>query len=162
MKEKASVRVVIDGSLLADPTAPLVFRAFSGEASVSVSSMDFQKFLNSTGASFESFDFGSLGAKAAAPSPAALSPKDSSKKDAEKEVQMGIMVKKDEDFPTWYSQVLTKTEMLDYYDISGCYILRPWAHSIWKRIQGASFFSNYARLANSFRPQNSLEGKSKI
>lgn len=26
--------------------------------------------------------------------------------------------------------------MLDYYDISGCYILRPWAYKIWKQIQG--------------------------
>lgn len=25
--------------------------------------------------------------------------------------------------------------MLDYYDISGCYILRPWAYKIWKQIQ---------------------------
>lgn len=25
--------------------------------------------------------------------------------------------------------------MLDYYDISGCYILRPWAYSIWEKIQ---------------------------
>lgn len=32
-------------------------------------------------------------------------------------------------------QVLTRSEMLDYYDISGCYILRPWAYSIWKVIQ---------------------------
>ena len=26
--------------------------------------------------------------------------------------------------------------MIDYYDISGCYILRPWAYSIWESIQG--------------------------
>jgi prolyl-tRNA synthetase len=25
--------------------------------------------------------------------------------------------------------------MLDYYDIGGCYILRPWAFGIWERIQ---------------------------
>ena len=28
------------------------------------------------------------------------------------------------------------SEMIDYYDISGCYILRPWAYSIWEQIQG--------------------------
>ena len=27
------------------------------------------------------------------------------------------------------------SEMIDYYDISGCYILRPWAFSIWETIQ---------------------------
>ena len=25
--------------------------------------------------------------------------------------------------------------MIDYYDISGCYILRPWAFSIWEKVQ---------------------------
>ena len=25
--------------------------------------------------------------------------------------------------------------MIEYYEVSGCYILRPWAYSIWERIQ---------------------------
>ena len=25
--------------------------------------------------------------------------------------------------------------MIEYYDISGCYILRPWSYGIWERIQ---------------------------
>lgn len=25
--------------------------------------------------------------------------------------------------------------MLDFYDVSGCYILRPWAYRIWQEIQ---------------------------
>ena len=37
---------------------------------------------------------------------------------------IGIDVAKEEDFPTWYQQVLSKGEMLDYYDVSGCYILK--------------------------------------
>lgn len=37
---------------------------------------------------------------------------------------IGIDVSKEEDFPGWYQQVLTKGEMLDYYDVSGCYILK--------------------------------------
>lgn len=39
------------------------------------------------------------------------------------------------DFASWYQQVITKSEMIDYYDISGCYILRPWSYSIWEQIQ---------------------------
>lgn len=36
-------------------------------------------------------------------------------------------------------------EMIDYYDISGCYILRPWSYSIWEHIR--SFLSdNFKRL----------------
>lgn len=30
---------------------------------------------------------------------------------------------------------MIKGEMLDYYDISGCYILKPWSYGIWKTIQ---------------------------
>lgn len=47
----------------------------------------------------------------------------------------GIEVDKEENFTTWYQQVITRAEMLDYYDISGCYIVRPWSYSIWKNIQ---------------------------
>ena len=25
--------------------------------------------------------------------------------------------------------------MIEYYDISGCYILRPWSYAIWERIK---------------------------
>jgi prolyl-tRNA synthetase len=31
--------------------------------------------------------------------------------------------------------IKTKAEMIDYYDVSGCYVLRPNAFSIWKSIQ---------------------------
>lgn len=37
---------------------------------------------------------------------------------------VGIDVAKEVDFSGWYQQVLTKGEFLDYYDVSGCYILR--------------------------------------
>ena len=37
---------------------------------------------------------------------------------------IGIDVAKSDDFSAWYAQVLTKGDMLDYYDISGCYILK--------------------------------------
>ncbi len=37
---------------------------------------------------------------------------------------IGIDVAKEDDFSGWYQQVLTKGDMLDYYDVSGCYILK--------------------------------------
>eukprot|EP00172_Hildenbrandia_rubra_P001370 Plantae.Rhodophyta-Hildenbrandia_rubra.ctg1912.p1 GENE.Plantae.Rhodophyta-Hildenbrandia_rubra.ctg1912~~Plantae.Rhodophyta-Hildenbrandia_rubra.ctg1912.p1 ORF type:complete len:592 (-),score=147.20 Plantae.Rhodophyta-Hildenbrandia_rubra.ctg1912:128-1903(-) len=43
----------------------------------------------------------------------------------------GMEVKKEDDFGAWYSQLVTKAEMIDFYDISGCYILRPWSFSMW-------------------------------
>lgn len=42
----------------------------------------------------------------------------------EDSVLIGINVKKEVDFSGWYQQVLTKGDMLDYYDVSGCYILK--------------------------------------
>ena len=50
--------------------------------------------------------------------------------------RLGIEVKKEENLSGWYSQVITRSEMVEYYDVSGCYILRPWAYGIWQRIQG--------------------------
>ena len=46
------------------------------------------------------------------------------KKKADGPALIGIDVKKEEDFPGWYQQVLTKGDMLDYYDVSGCFILK--------------------------------------
>lgn len=40
-----------------------------------------------------------------------------------------------ENLGDWYSQVLVKSEMMEYSDVSGCYIIRPWAYKIWKLIQ---------------------------
>lgn len=39
-------------------------------------------------------------------------------------------------FSEWYREVITKAELIDYYDISGCYILRPRSYHIWEQIQG--------------------------
>ncbi len=46
------------------------------------------------------------------------------KKKIEGAALIGIDVAKEDDFSGWYQQVLTKGDMLDYYDVSGCYILK--------------------------------------
>ncbi|GHP01512.1 hypothetical protein PPROV_000026800 [Pycnococcus provasolii] len=40
-----------------------------------------------------------------------------------------------EQFGEWFSQVCTKGELIEYYDVSGCYILRPWSYTIWEHIK---------------------------
>uniref|UniRef100_A0A4W6G1R0 Bifunctional glutamate/proline--tRNA ligase n=1 Tax=Lates calcarifer TaxID=8187 RepID=A0A4W6G1R0_LATCA len=50
-------------------------------------------------------------------------------------VRLGLEAKKEENLADWYSQVITKAEMIEYYDVSGCYVLRPWAYSIWEAIK---------------------------
>ncbi|CAN0010404.1 unnamed protein product [Pylaiella littoralis] len=58
-----------------------------------------------------------------------------SKAGMKKETLLAMTASKFDDFPTWYREVITLSEMIDYYDISGCYILRPWAYQIWEAIQ---------------------------
>lgn len=48
---------------------------------------------------------------------------------------LGIESEKEKDFSGWYADVINKSGMLDYYDISGCYILRPWGYAIWENVQ---------------------------
>ncbi|EJD75277.1 prolyl-tRNA synthetase [Loa loa] len=55
--------------------------------------------------------------------------------DVRKQTKLGIEVTKDENYCEWYVQVITKAEMIEYYDISGCYVLRPWSYAIWEFIQ---------------------------
>lgn len=43
--------------------------------------------------------------------------------------------KSQEYFTGWYQEIIKKSELIDYYDISGCYILRPYAYEIWEGIQ---------------------------
>ncbi|KAI5349034.1 PREDICTED: proline--tRNA ligase [Prunus dulcis] len=57
------------------------------------------------------------------------------KKEVKKETGLGLSKKKDENFGEWYSEVVVHSEMIEYYDISGCYILRPWTMSIWETMQ---------------------------
>eukprot|EP00244_Chara_vulgaris_P008818 TRINITY_DN3574_c0_g1_i1.p1 TRINITY_DN3574_c0_g1~~TRINITY_DN3574_c0_g1_i1.p1 ORF type:complete len:566 (+),score=166.00 TRINITY_DN3574_c0_g1_i1:84-1781(+) len=62
-------------------------------------------------------------------------PKASGGKEVKKETKLGLSVKKEENFGEWYSELVLLGEMIDYYDVSGCYILRPWSYSIWETIK---------------------------
>ncbi|CAG8034075.1 unnamed protein product [Penicillium nalgiovense] len=61
--------------------------------------------------------------------------KKASKKKVDGAALIGIDVSKEEDFSGWYQQVLTKGDLLDYYDVSGCFILKPALFFIWEEIQ---------------------------
>jgi prolyl-tRNA synthetase len=53
----------------------------------------------------------------------------------EQEKQLGITVKKDEDFSEWYTQVIQRAELIEYTDVSGCIVFRPYSYAIWEEIQ---------------------------
>ena len=42
---------------------------------------------------------------------------------------------RDEDFSQWYTDVIMKTELVDYAPVRGCMVLRPYGYAIWERIQ---------------------------
>jgi hypothetical protein len=57
------------------------------------------------------------------------------KKEVKKESGLGLTFKKEENFGDWYSDLVVRGEMIEYYDVSGCYILRPWSYAIWESIK---------------------------
>ncbi|KAI9202618.1 uncharacterized protein BJ171DRAFT_512715 [Polychytrium aggregatum] len=145
--DKATIGVVIDDNVFADPERFLGFRAFAPDKTLFVQAAHVKSFLEDNGVDATILNFEQLAssapasttstpketkaAKVAKPVATAATNADS----GDKQILIGIDAKKDEDFSTWYTQVLTRTEMMDYYDISGCYIIRPWAFKVWKSIQ---------------------------
>jgi prolyl-tRNA synthetase len=59
---------------------------------------------------------------------------------------IGIDVAKEDDFSGWYQQVLTKGDMLDYYDVSGCYILKVRWLNFCGTVTGLTFISHRRTL----------------
>lgn len=41
----------------------------------------------------------------------------------------------EEDFATWYTDVVLKSELIDYSPVKGCMIIRPYGYSIWENIK---------------------------
>jgi prolyl-tRNA synthetase len=48
---------------------------------------------------------------------------------------IGIDTAKEADLGEWYQQVITKGQMISYYDVAGCYILEPSSYAIWENIK---------------------------
>ena len=42
-----------------------------------------------------------------------------------------------EDFPRWYTDVILKTELVDYGPVKGTMVIRPYGYEIWEHIQEA-------------------------
>lgn len=47
----------------------------------------------------------------------------------------GITVKKEDNMPDWYSQVIAKAELADFYAVQGFMVIRPNGYAIWEGIQ---------------------------
>ncbi|MCX8178995.1 MAG: proline--tRNA ligase [Candidatus Aenigmarchaeota archaeon] len=49
--------------------------------------------------------------------------------------QLGLTVKKSENFSEWYTQVIQKAGLADYSPVKGCMIIKPYGYAIWENIQ---------------------------
>ncbi|KAH8101841.1 hypothetical protein BXZ70DRAFT_932155 [Cristinia sonorae] len=150
------VVTVIDSSIQS-ASVPFAVRGLSTSQTVFLSGKDihaFVKKLETDKTTLQEVDFEALKTEAAA-APAAPTPAKKEKEDAKIEgaVQIAIGIKKEVDFAAWYTNVLIKADMLDYYNVSGCYILKPWSYSIWEVIQ--DWFNKEIRelgVQNSYFP----------
>ncbi|ODQ52156.1 prolyl-tRNA synthetase [Saitoella complicata NRRL Y-17804] len=135
----AAVEVALD-SRIAAATEKLAIHPAASDKTIFISAADLKKYLEETGVKVTEVDFAAAKAQGAAVGkPEAKkaqekAPKEDAKIDGA--ALIGITTKKDVDFSGWYQQVLTKGDMLDYYDVSGCYILKPGSYSVWEAIQG--------------------------
>lgn len=131
--------VVID-TAIASSTSTFAVRGLSSDSTVFLSGKDLaayvKQFATEGAPKLHEIDIATV--QTTAVEAVASRPAPAGKQDAKIEgaIQIAIGVKKEVDFPTWYTNVLIKADMLDYYNVSGCYILRPWSYSIWEIIQG--------------------------
>lgn len=150
------IKVVLDEALMAK--SKIHSHPLRNDASTSLLPADLTKFLKEAGYEPTILAFPKKGAASALPgkvpssrptgdkssSKPKVPPKDKgapkganvNKKQTKKgETQLALKWKKEENFAMWYSDVIVLSEMISYYDISGCYILRPWSYKIWELIQ---------------------------
>lgn len=132
------VHLIMDQRLM--DTELIAFHPMQNDATTAISNSDMKKVIALSNREAEVLDFSKIvvtdGAaaeeKKAAPAKAA---KQEKKEEIKQDVhQLGIEYTKEQNFAKWYQQIITKSEMIEYYEISGCYILRPLAYFIWEGI----------------------------
>ncbi|KAJ1735163.1 hypothetical protein LPJ61_000691 [Coemansia biformis] len=138
-----NVRVVLDKALLSDGAGTIAFHPLDSTRTVFVDGACLQSFVKSVDGlkHVTEIDFVALaaaapavGEKAAKPAkPAAAVP--AKAEEVTGSAKQGIEASKEKDFATWYRQVILRSEMLDNYSVSGCYILRPTSYFVWQEIQ---------------------------
>jgi prolyl-tRNA synthetase len=130
--EKKKVKhFVFDQNLLNEEY--LAFHPLVNTSTVELKRTDFFKFLESLGRTYTSLDLSEVEEKVEKKEEKPKVVEE--KKSDSSETKLAIAAKKNEDFSLWYTDVLKKGELIEYYEISGCYILRPYAYGIWESIQ---------------------------
>ncbi|GEQ71277.1 hypothetical protein JCM33374_g4958 [Metschnikowia sp. JCM 33374] len=156
------ITLIVDAAIT-NAADDVVLELATQSAKASLPAKTINAYLESTGIELISTDFAAVETAAPAAAPGASNAVAAARKEAlkkEKEAAkledaklIGITVDKSKDFSTWYSQVVVKGEMLDYYDVSGCYILRPNSYFVWEEIQ--NWFNAHIKkmgVKNSYFP----------
>lgn len=134
------IKLLVDSSILS-ASDDMILELSTELSKAQLPAKTIMEFLKSTGIEITLVDFSAeTSAISSAPAPAPARKTETTQKDnlsakIEDAKLIGITVDKGKDFSSWYSQIVTKGEMLDYYDVSGCYILRPNSYFIWEEIQ---------------------------
>ena len=158
--ETKEVRLVVDKTLLDGSYDYVHSHPLRNDASVKIKPTVLEEYFKKAGIEPAVVDF-SESATGVTTQPAASGSSSSSKgkqkkttKKQPKSIQnekgktkLALQYKKAENFPMWYSNVIVLSEMISYYDISGCYILRPWSYKIWDLMQ--QWFNKKVRLRGS-------------
>ncbi len=137
---KGDVKLIVDKQLTSE-WKHVGFHPMSNEATLSITKEDMMKVIELSKHEPQILDFSTLEVSAPA-EPKKGGKKDAGKQDAGKKDtgkkedanQNGIEYTREKNIAKWYQQVITKSEMIEYYEVSGCYILRPWSFFIWERI----------------------------
>lgn len=61
--------------------------------------------------------------------------KTNNKENVKGETKLKIFSDKHQQFGDWYTEVIKKGDLIEYYDVSGCYILKPNSYFVWENIQ---------------------------
>jgi len=152
--KEIKVNLIVDQGL-AQAGAKVMMHPMENNKTVTMTWEALEKFCTENGHAPRVVDLEA--APAAAPAAKSGKPaKGGKESEGKKETKLGLQHKKGDDFPKWYQevrhriknatlerhnqphniwQVITKAEMIEFYDISGCYILRPWSFYMWECIQ---------------------------
>ncbi|KAH3666409.1 hypothetical protein WICMUC_005677 [Wickerhamomyces mucosus] len=129
----SKVKILIDSNINSNDSYEII----NEDSKVVVKGSSILSYLNSTEVEIINVDFSI--APTSTSTPSQQSKPNKIEKDTKAQLEgaklVGVTVDKFLDFPGWYQQILTKGEMLEYYDVSGCYILRPASYFVWEQIQ---------------------------
>lgn len=147
------VRLVLDAAVAAAET--MLAHPVTNEATLELATKDLLAFVERTGHEATVLDLANLKPAAAVSGEAKVSRGGPPVKavGAKGETLLKIINAKEDNFGEWYREIVVKSEMIEYSDVSGCYILRPWSFQIWESIQ--SFFDAKIKsigVQNSYFP----------